>query len=129
MSRFLWTLPLISLLGCTVSGSSPDGSWLAGEWVMMDGILTHPLACGSHGPITYEADGRYALWGEAGTWRLKGNQLTETMADFDALHSDRSAADIGKPFVSTVNWIDRNRFSKRFADGSVNEFHRCPGTH
>jgi len=99
---------------------------LAGEWVMTGDALVFPLACDSDGPITYRADGSYSLWGEAGTWRLNGDALTETLGGFDALHSDRTADEIGKPILSTIAWIDENRFTKRFADGSKSEFRRCP---
>ena len=126
MKHIIETLILISLGGCATSIPQPNRDWLPGEWVMMDGVLQYPLACGAHGPITYEADGTYFLWGEAGAWRLDSNVLTETMTGFEPLHIDRSDADIGKPYVSTLRWIDRNRFSKRFADGTTSEFRRCP---
>jgi hypothetical protein len=100
---------------------------LTGEWVMMDGSMEFPQACGSHGPITYTPDGKYSIWGEAGTWRLDGEALTETMTGFDPMHMDRMDEDIGKPVASTLRWLDPDRFSKRFADGSVREFRRCPG--
>ncbi|MFL6750052.1 MAG: hypothetical protein ACJ8FC_01355 [Sphingomicrobium sp.] len=116
---------LVSLAGCT-RANDPQQPALAGEWVMMGDVLEYPLACGSHGPITYRSDGRYFIWGESGTWRLDGDVLSETLTSVDALHGDRSTADIGKPMVSTIQWIDRARFSKRFADGSTNEFRRCP---
>lgn len=93
---------------------------------MMDGILEYPLACGAHGPTTYRSDGTYSMWGEVGTWRLDGNVLTETMTGFDELHVDRLPADVGKPYVSRLQWNNRDRFLKRFADGSFAEFRHCP---
>jgi len=96
---------------------------------MMGDVLEYPLACGSHGPITYRSDGSYSYWGEAGTWRLEGDVLTETLTSIDAPNSDRSTGEIGKAVVSTVQWIDRARFLKRFADGTTNEFRLCPETH
>lgn len=99
---------------------------LPGEWVMMGDALEFPRACGSHGPISYEPNGNYVLWGEAGTWRQDGQHLTETMTGFDPMHVDRAASDIDKPVVSTLEWIDQDSFSKRYADGSVRMFRRCP---
>ena len=115
-------LMLVSLSGVQRASSHQ----LTGEWVMMDGVLQFPLACGSHGPITYSADGRYSLWGEAGTWRLDGEKLTETMTGFEPMHVDRSPEEIGKPDVSTLRWLAPDRFTKRFGNGSVAEFRRCP---
>jgi hypothetical protein len=117
---------LISLVGCTGNDMQPSRSWLAGGWVLMDGALEYPLACGSHGPITYAANGKYHTWGEAGIWRLDGEVLTETMTGFEQLHIDRQSADVGKPYVSKLHWISRDRFLKRFADGTTSEFRRCP---
>ena len=119
-------LILLTLAVCNGSSREPGSLSLPGEWVMMGDDIEFPLACGSHGPITYTADGKYVLWGETGTWRLEGRSLTEAMTGFDPLHVDRSAEDIGKPEVSTLTWIDPDRFSKRFADGSTREFVRCP---
>jgi len=121
-------LLLISLASCTGT-NDPERPALAGEWVMMGDVLEYPLACGSHGPVTYRSEGSYSYWGEAGTWRLDGDVLTETLTSIDAVNSDRSTGDIGKPVVSTIQWIDRARFLKRFADGSTNEFRLCPETH
>jgi hypothetical protein len=121
-------LLLVAIAGCGGSGLRPERSWLAGEWVMMDGVVQHPLVCGSHGPITYKADGTYLLWGEVGTWRLDGNALTEAMTGFDPIHIDRSPADVGKPVVSKLEWTGRDRFLKRFASGNIREFLRCPRT-
>lgn len=116
------TLTLLILAGC--GGASSHR--LAGEWVMMDGVLQHPLACGAHGPITYRADGTYSQWGESGTWRSDGEKLTEIMTDFDPLHTGQSTTDFGKPFVSTLTWTSHDRFLKKYADGSTREFLRCP---
>ena len=102
---------------------------LAGEWVMMADGLSFPEACGSHGPITYSSDGSYSIFGEAGTWRLDGDKLTETMTGFDALHVDREAKDIGRPVVSSLQWVDRTSFVKRYADGRERAFRRCPETY
>ena len=113
---------MIALAGCN-GGESYS---LAGEWDWMDGHTEFPRVCGSHGTVQYHVDGSYTLWGEAGMWRLDGNALTETMTDFDPLHVDRSPDDIGKAYVSTVKWVDKNTFVKRRADGSKLAFRRCP---
>jgi hypothetical protein len=121
-------LLLVSLSGCAMA-KDPQQPALAGEWVMMGDVLEYPLACGSHGPVTYRSDGSYSYWGEAGTWRLDGDVLTETLTGIDAFNSDRSTGEIGKAVVSTVQWIDRARFLKLFADGTTNEFRLCPEIH
>ena len=101
---------------------------LPGEWDWVDGTSEFPKVCGSDGTIQYHADGSYSLWGEAGTWRLEGEVLTETMTGFDPLHVDPSPEDIGKARVSTLQWVDQNTFLKRYADGEVTAFRRCPNT-
>lgn len=98
---------------------------LQGEWDWMDGYSEFPQVCGSDGTIQYHADGTFSLWGEAGTWRLEGEVLTEAMTAFDPLHVDRSAQDIGKKYVSTIKWVDQNTFLKRRTDGELMAFRRC----
>ena len=115
-------LLLALLAGCQAASTHS----LVGEWVMMDGVLQYPRACGAHGPITYAADGRYFIWGETGTWHLRDGVLTETMTGFDPMHVDRSNEEIGKPDVSTIKWVAPDRFTKHFADGAIAEFRRCP---
>lgn len=93
---------------------------------MMAGGLDYPLVCGSHGPITYHADGTYVVWGEVGTWQLEGDVLTETKTYADPMHVDVSSKDIGRPNSSSLQWADQNAFLKRYDDGSVRAFRRCP---
>lgn len=91
----------------------------------MDDTSEFPKVCGSHGTIQYYPNGEYTLWGEFGTWRLDGAVLTEAMTGFHPLHVDRSPADVGKPHVSTLQWVDENTFVKRSADDQL-VFRRCP---
>jgi len=92
----------------------------------MDGYSEFPQVCGTHGTIQYHPDGSYTMWGESGTWRLEGDLLTEALTAFDPLHVDRTADEIGEKYVSTVQWVDQHTFLKRFADGEVRAFRRCP---
>lgn len=124
-----WQLMAVALLGCGGDGLRPPNPSLVGEWVMMGDVLEFPIACGSHGPVTYHEDGIYSLWGEVGTWRLDGKVLTETMTSFEPMHVDRSARDVGKPQVSTLQWADQNAFLKRYANGETRAFRRCPDRH
>ena len=93
---------------------------------MLDGYLTYPDVCGTHGPITYERDGKSHIWGEKAIWHLEGNVLTETKTFSDPMHTNSDPEDIGRQYVSTSQWVDHDRFLKRFADGDVREFRRCP---
>ena len=122
-----WLALFVSLAGCDALGIQPaEQIELAGEWDWMDGHSEFPKVCGSHATIQYLPNGIYTLWGEAGTWRLERTVLTETMTDFDPLHVDRSPEDIGKKYISTLEWVDRNTFLKRMANGEVLAFRRCP---
>ena len=98
---------------------------MAGEWVWTDKYSTYPPSCGSHLSLKYYSNGAYELPGEVGTWRLEGKVLTEATAEFLEVHDEATADEIGKQYVSTVQWIDPNRYLKRYADGDVMEFRRC----
>jgi hypothetical protein len=115
-----------SLAACDALGLQPARQFeLVSEWDWMDGQTEFPQVCGSDGTVQYHADGTSNLWGESWTWRLEGEVLTEALADFDPLHVDRSADEIGKEYVSTIQWVDKNTFLKRRADGSELAFRRC----
>ena len=120
--------PVIAVMGAFLIAACGGGKShsLAGEWVMTGDVLEFPLACGSHGPITYEPDGKFYLWGQSGTWSLDGKVLTETLTDFDPLHVEVEPESIGKPMISTLQWADQNSFVKHYSDGEVRAFRRCP---
>ena len=126
MKRATWLLPLLTIASCGGVSPKPSISWLVGEWVMLDGVLQFPIACGAHGTITYAADGKSYLWGESGSWRLEGIVLTETTTFADPMHSDTKPEDIGRNYISYLEWASRDRFLKKFQDGEVREFRRCP---
>jgi len=126
LRRATCLLPLLTLAHCGGIGPQSSKSSLVGEWVMLDGALQYPTACGAHGTITYSTDGKSYLWGETGTWRLEGNVLTEETTFADPMHSDTKSDDVGRPYVSSIQWIRRDRFLKKFHDGEIREFRRCP---
>lgn len=122
-----WLTLFLSLTGCDALGIQPaEQIELTGEWDWMDGHSEFPKVCGSHGTIQYLPNGKYTLWGEEGIWRLERSVLTETMTDFDPVHVDRSPGDIGKQHIANLEWVDRNTFLKRTANGEVLAFRRCP---
>jgi hypothetical protein len=94
---------------------------------MMDGKVAYPAGCRSGLPIQYRADGTYAMWGEAGTWRLERDQLTETVRSANPLLSD-SSVPLGTSYRSTLRWNGADRFWKRYSDGKLVQFRRCPPT-
>lgn len=74
----------------------------------------------------YYADGTYRLFAEAGTWRLQGKVLTEAATFVEPVHVDSDDVEIGRSQVSTIEWIDRDRFHKKYRGAVVREFRRCP---
>jgi len=127
LSRTLLILGLLGLVGCT---SLPQRSYpavLVGTWLPLENGIEHPLACASGLPISYEHSGRYLLFEEQGQWRLDGDRLTE-VATAATEAGDPAEVAFGKPFVSTIRLLGRNRFLKRLGDGSQLEFRRCPAT-
>ena len=115
---------LLALAAC--NATPQENPPLPGEWVMMADTLNFPAACGTHGPVTYHEDGTFTLWGQHGTWQMDGKQLTETVIQFDPLHVDVEPGTLGKPFISTLQWVDGNSFVKHYSDGEVRAFRRCP---
>lgn len=99
---------------------------LVGEWDWIDGFSEFPNACGTDVTIQYHRNGEWFFWGESGTWKMKGAVLTEAITEVDPKHSDKLPADIGKKYVSTLQWVEEDKFLKRYSDGDVMVFLRCP---
>jgi hypothetical protein len=123
-------LPAIALLlalgACATTPPGPSGpERLVGTWLMIEADLEFPLACASGLPIAYAADGTYALYEESGVWRLDGDVLTETATALTEA-GDPDTSHLGRPFVSRIRWRGPDRFRKRFAEGNVETFRRCP---
>jgi len=91
---------------------------LAGDWLMISEGVEFPGGCESDTTVRYSADGRYSFLDFSGAWRLENNVLTEI--------EDDPGLKTGKPFRTTLRWSGRDRFWKRNADGSIEEFRRCP---
>ena len=127
MSRTLLVLGLLGLAGCTSLQDRSYPAVLVGTWLPLENGIEHPLACASGLPISYEAGGRYRLFEEEGQWRLDGDRLTE-VASAATEAGDPAEVAIGKPFVSTIRLLGRDRFLKRLSDGSRVDFRRCPAT-
>ena len=126
-----WLLIAFAGLGLTACVSLPDApqpaAALIGTWLPLENGIVHPLACDSGLPIIYQADGRYLLFEEEGRWSLTGSRLTETaIAATEA--GDPAEIALGQPLVSTLRFLDPNRFRKRLADGSQIELRRCPSS-
>ena len=127
MNRLLLLLTIFVSQSCTDEPARRLGApELVGTWLMMNEGVRFPQGCNSSLPVQYYSDGTLRLWGESGTWRLEGDRLIETSTDFDPLIVDRSDVQLGKPYVSTLRWNDRNRIWKQYADGDIREFLRCP---
>ena len=124
MRQLLWALPLGLLQGCAGPQTSPR-EWLVGDWLEMSAETKHPLQCASDVGITYKTDGSYSLLEEIGTWRLEGNVLTETATEA-ADAGDPAEVEAGRPYVSTIRKLSKDRFEKRLADGQILDYRRCP---
>lgn len=97
---------------------------LVGTWLMMDGEQSHPSGCSSPAVI-YSRDGKSVTFAGGGTWELRGNILTEVPTWADTFEWDVPVI-LGKAYVSELTFIGRDRFKKKFSDGDVYEFRRCP---
>ncbi len=124
-------LPLLLLLapGCTTVPGVPQdslGGSLVGTWLLIDKPSDRDMvACASGLPISYAADGTYALFEEGGVWRLEGDRLTETATEVSDA-GDPNEVQIGRPFVSRLRWSGRDEFVKTTAGGEKMIFRRCP---
>jgi len=122
-----WLALFVSLTGCDAFGIEPARQIeLAGEWDWIDDRSLFPKSCGSDTTFVYDSNGSFTTWGYAGTWSLDGDVFTITTTDFDPLHVDVPPEEIGKPYVSTLHWIDPNTFVTRNGDGVEMTHRRCP---
>lgn len=122
-----WALLFAPLVACSIPAMTPgEPAKLVGAWLMEDGATLYPDGCESSAPIRYYKDGEYALFAESGTWELRGNLLTEVATDADRIHPDADGTMLGKANVSELTFVDDNRFLKKFSDGEVRVFRRCP---
>jgi len=123
----LATVLLFALACCAGSAQDADRTGrLVCAWLMMTDGVDFPGGCFSGLPIQYHAGGTYSAWGEAGRWRIAGGRLVETALSNDPLLVEDSAVDKGRPHVASLRWIGLDRFEKRWPDGHVREFRRCP---
>lgn len=124
MRRPLSLVTALLLAGCATTTPAP-APWLVGVWLGLDDTVEFPLACASGLVIRYDPDGRFALFGEAGDWRLDGERLTETTTEFtDA--GDGYATELNRPYVSHIQREGPDLFVKTYADGEQMRFRRCP---
>ena len=124
--RGLALVAAITLGACATTPPSGDArARLVGTWLLIEPDLHFPTSCASGLPIAYSADGTFALFEETGVWRLDGRVLTETTTAFTEA-GDPDMSHLNVPYVSTIDWRSRHRFRKRYADGNVETFRRCP---
>jgi hypothetical protein len=124
--RRLALIAALALGACATTPPAGDArARLVGTWLLMEPDLDFPTSCASGLPISYAADGSFAMFEETGVWRLDGDVLTETVTAVTEA-GDPAEAQIGRPFVARIAWRGRNRFLKRYAEGNVETFRRCP---
>ena len=128
MRRPLSLLTALALAGCatTPSARAPTAEWLVGSWLMLAGGVSDVSSCESHLPIRYERDGTYHLWEDSGTWTLENGTLTETATELNDQADIAEPIELGRPFVSRVERVGRDRFVKTYSDGERHSFLRCP---
>jgi len=106
----------------------PAPPWIVGTWVWAQEGEPAPIAaCESGLRITYAAEGTYRFLGEAGDWRLDGDQLTEIAREVSPDHWRPNAGDeIGQPWTARIERLEAGRFVKHYQAGNRLVFHRCP---
>ena len=95
--------------------------------MMVDGI-DWPADCDAL-TIDYRANGSFSFGDDRGRWVLADAVLTETMIKHDApmeTEDEEDIVQVDKPFVSKLRWNGSDRFWKRYSDGEIIEFRRCP---
>ena len=97
---------------------------LVGAWLPLKDWDSY--LCKTSGPVRYYSDGIFGSGVDIGTWQISGDVLTEIVTASSPEQEDWSPEDIGRPFVSTLRWLDEDRFLKRYADGTEMAFRRCP---
>jgi hypothetical protein len=118
---------LIILQACSIPAEKPvDPPTIVGAWLPLKDWNVD--LCKSSAPARYYGDGFSSNSTDIGTWQIRDNILTETTTASSPEQEDWSPEDIGKPFVSTIEWVDRNTFLKHFASGEVMALHRCPNS-
>lgn len=117
----------LAAAGCATvpRADQPDAAWLTGAWLLIEGDTDYPGSCASGLPIRYAPGGTYAMFEEAGTWRLRGDRLTETATNAAASAEPGSVA-IGRPYTSRIARTGPDAMRKTFADGSTATLRRCP---
>ena len=106
------------------TGKATQRSRLAGTWIFIKSKTRFPDACQGDTGITYEADGTYQLLEESGTWRLKGDRLTETPTEAHE-GAQPGSVKIGEPFTSRLQWQGPDTFTKTHPGGKIT-LRRCP---
>jgi len=113
-------LPLLLAACATTPRQVPAAdSWLVGTWLLPDESTPFPLGCESDQPIHYQADGRFAVYEERGTWSLDGDSLTETVTEAG------EPGDVGRRTVTRVVPTGPDAFVKHWPDGEPATFRRC----
>lgn len=116
---------LTLLQACSTPPEKPvDPPTIVGAWLPLKDWSVD--LCETSAPLRYYRDDNFSDSTDIGRWQIRGNILTETITASSPEQMDWSPEDIGKSFVSTLRWIDRNTFVKRYADGDELTFRRCP---
>jgi len=124
------------LAGCSTGPAPQSHQWLVGAWLEMDEAMEFRRGCNSGWPIRYADDGTYSKLNERGTWRLRGDSLTQTataLADDSADPPDPSSGRwkwhvtaIGLPRITRIRQVNAEEFIETFANGETATFRRCP---
>ena len=96
----------------------PSTAWLVGGWV------PEGESCESDAGVRYDADGTWASYEAAGTWRLQGSSLVSVItrawtegAEVPMLRPERH--------VERIEVLGPDKYRSRYEDGNVTTLVRC----
>jgi hypothetical protein len=118
---------LTLLQACSIpTEKSVDPPTIIGAWLPLKDWSVD--LCETSAPARYYRDGNFRDSTDIGRWQISGSILTETITGSSPEQMYWSPEDIGKPFVSKIEWVDQSIFLKHYASGEVVAWRRCPAS-
>lgn len=108
------------------ASTGPTTEWIVGPWISYEGGNKRDLsACDGDSGMTIEADGKYYMATETGTWSLRGEHIV--MAATEAVGgATPEDVEIGKVHRNKVTRVGDGEMRFTYPDGTSLTMLRCP---